>query len=261
MVADFSFKKSGLSVEFINNSTGDPDSFLWKFGDGSESIEEEPQHTYEKTGLYRVELTISKDGSPNNPVKKWVGVNEDSEILVLDQPVTELLKLYIPNALLNNEEYEFDNNLSIQKWQMFLQPLVERTIPNDYVFNQSAYTALENYLIAQLVARDCIINGANQYLAQFNAAALNEQGEVGQELKMVKTGPSEAQWYASSEMWSDIMAENGTLSLLTHAICTMGHRLRINFHFCIALSTNTVVPQNYKRPKERITNPFEKTRL
>lgn len=261
MVTDFSFKKSGLSVDFTNKSTGNPDSFLWNFGDGETSAEENPVHVYSNTGLYRVSLVITKDGVSNDLFKKYVGVNEDEDLLVLDAPITELLKLYIPQPLLNNEEYKFDNNLSIQKWQLFLQPLVSRIITNDYVYNQSAYSALENYLIAQLVARDCIINGANQYLAQFNAGALNHIGEVGQELKMVKTGPSEAQWYASSEMWSDIMAENGTLSILTHAICTLGHRLRITFHFCIGLSHNTIVPQNYRKPKKKPVNPFERGRL
>ena len=261
MTSDFEFTKSGLNVEFRNISTGNPDSFLWDFGDGETSAEESPSHAYEQLGLYKVKLTVTKAGIEDEVSEKYIGVNPNPDLLILDLPLVELLKMYIPQLLLDNEEYQFDNNLSIRKWQLFLQPLVENEIPNEHVFNQSAFTALENYLIAQLVARDCIINGANQYLAKYNEMVLNITGESDQELKSVKTGPSEAQWYASSEQWSDIMKESGTLSLLTHAICSMGHRLRINFHFCIALSTNTVVPKHYRTPKVKITNPFDKSRL
>lgn len=47
-----------IKVEFSDQSTGLPDSWLWDFGDGNISIEQNPEHTYNNTGLYTVKLKI-----------------------------------------------------------------------------------------------------------------------------------------------------------------------------------------------------------
>jgi len=50
-----------LRVEFTDQSTGDIDTWQWDFGDGSESEDQHPIHTYEKSGIYTVELTVIGD--------------------------------------------------------------------------------------------------------------------------------------------------------------------------------------------------------
>ncbi len=53
-----------LTVSFTDKSTGSPDAWSWTFGDRSNSIERNPVHTYNKSGLYPVTLTASNaDGS------------------------------------------------------------------------------------------------------------------------------------------------------------------------------------------------------
>ncbi len=65
MVADFSVKNetgdSELSVQFIDESLGVPTSWLWDFGDGSTSTEQNPCHMYTKPGQYTVSLTASRE--------------------------------------------------------------------------------------------------------------------------------------------------------------------------------------------------------
>ena len=58
--ADFEFEINGLEVHFINLSTSDGEivSYLWDFGDGHESDDENPTHLYEEPGAYLVCLTI-----------------------------------------------------------------------------------------------------------------------------------------------------------------------------------------------------------
>lgn len=52
-----------LTVQFTNESTGPvPDSFLWTFGDGTTSTEEDPEHIYTNAGIYTVTLKLTKDG-------------------------------------------------------------------------------------------------------------------------------------------------------------------------------------------------------
>lgn len=47
-----------LTVQFTNESTGFPDTFLWDFGDGQFSTEENPEHTYGISGTFTVTLTV-----------------------------------------------------------------------------------------------------------------------------------------------------------------------------------------------------------
>jgi len=47
-----------LTVTFTDLSTHDPVYWNWKFGDGMESNQQNPVHTYNKPGVYTVELTV-----------------------------------------------------------------------------------------------------------------------------------------------------------------------------------------------------------
>lgn len=51
-----------LTVQFLNQSTGTDDSWLWDFGDTQTSTLENPAHTYETPGTYTVTLTSSGPG-------------------------------------------------------------------------------------------------------------------------------------------------------------------------------------------------------
>lgn len=55
-VADFSFTKNDFEVTFDNNSAN-ASTYMWDFGDGATSTEENPVHTYAAEGTYTVSLT------------------------------------------------------------------------------------------------------------------------------------------------------------------------------------------------------------
>ncbi len=48
-----------LEVQFSNMSQNQVDSYLWNFGDGNESMDENPSHTYQEAGQYSVSLVVS----------------------------------------------------------------------------------------------------------------------------------------------------------------------------------------------------------
>jgi PKD repeat protein/nitrous oxidase accessory protein NosD len=48
-----------LTVTFTDESTGDPTSWAWEFGDGGSSTGQHPSHTYVETGSFTVTLTVS----------------------------------------------------------------------------------------------------------------------------------------------------------------------------------------------------------
>jgi PKD repeat protein len=65
-VANFTGKptcgKAPLLVKFTDASTGDPTSWFWDFGDGTNATERDPVHVYTSGGKYTVSLTAANAG-------------------------------------------------------------------------------------------------------------------------------------------------------------------------------------------------------
>jgi PKD repeat protein len=47
-----------LTVQFMDKSTGSPTAWLWTFGDGTYSRDQNPTHVYSKAGVYTVSLQV-----------------------------------------------------------------------------------------------------------------------------------------------------------------------------------------------------------
>jgi parallel beta-helix repeat protein len=58
-----------LGVLFTDTSTGLPTAWNWNFGDGVNSTEKNPAHTYSTQGNYTVELTVSNSAGRNTVTK------------------------------------------------------------------------------------------------------------------------------------------------------------------------------------------------
>lgn len=65
----------GQNTHFFDDSTGNPDSWVWDFGDGIQSSLQNPDHVYQDPGLYIVDLTIFRGSdSAQNSIQKAVNV-------------------------------------------------------------------------------------------------------------------------------------------------------------------------------------------
>lgn len=86
MIADFSVKNgtgnSELLVQFLDESLGAPTSWLWDFGDGITSTEQNPSHRYTEPGQYSVSLTASSES----------GVGSYTDTIVKTDVVTVFIK-------------------------------------------------------------------------------------------------------------------------------------------------------------------------
>lgn len=75
--------KAPLSVKFTDNSTGSPTSWNWSFGDGTNSTQKNPTHTYSSAGNYTVGLTVSNQNGNNTETKTgYIDVKPVSSKLV-----------------------------------------------------------------------------------------------------------------------------------------------------------------------------------
>ena len=74
-----------LPVSFSDESINNPTSWLWDFGDGSSSTEQNPSHTYNGIGLYNVSLTASNEyGSDTETKTDFITVNGGSSTSLTD---------------------------------------------------------------------------------------------------------------------------------------------------------------------------------
>jgi len=87
-VAKFTFApanpKIGDEIEFTSHSLDDDGtivSYLWNFGDGNTSTEQNPTHSYEKTGTYNVTLKVTdNDGATHTQMQQIKVTKEEVNI-------------------------------------------------------------------------------------------------------------------------------------------------------------------------------------
>lgn len=93
-IADFTGSPTSgnapLTVNFTDQSTGNPSSWSWDFGDGSISTQQNPTHIYNIAGDYTVTLTVSNNcGSDGETKMNYITVNASpSGNLALNKPTS-----------------------------------------------------------------------------------------------------------------------------------------------------------------------------
>jgi subtilisin family serine protease/subtilisin-like proprotein convertase family protein len=79
--ADFMFEAEGLTAMFTDSSSdrnGDIAIWSWNFGDGTESSEQNPTHTFAETGNYDVTLTVTDETGFSSVKSMMVSVSSVS---------------------------------------------------------------------------------------------------------------------------------------------------------------------------------------
>lgn len=67
----------GASIQFFDDSTGYPDQWAWDFGDGTQSTDQNPTHSYAQAGVYIVNLSIARTSdNAQTGIQKQIQVQE-----------------------------------------------------------------------------------------------------------------------------------------------------------------------------------------
>jgi PKD repeat protein len=80
--AAFSFQINGLTVTFLDTSTGAPTDWSWSFGDGGTSSAQNPTHTYGGAGSYAVTLTARRTGAADSTSAIVTVETGDAELFI-----------------------------------------------------------------------------------------------------------------------------------------------------------------------------------
>ena len=226
--ANFNPQVNGLSVGFINASTGNPLTFVWDFGDGNTSTDNNPTHVYGYAGYFTITLTAT-DGVTSNVYSLLLGVSAVGP--TLSASIKDLVLKTVPSDIIIDPSIL---SMAIQKWQSFLQPLVKPKVQTIDTFNEFAYTALANTLIILLVSYELILNGAESCLIQI--------GGDTKVLKSVGTDPAKAEFFSKSDLWKGLMAPGGLFINVQSNLCMLAYRLRIPLHICPELPRPIIGP-------------------
>lgn len=271
MVVDFNYATVGLKVTFENLSTGVPSDYTyhWDFGDNTQSTLNNPTHEFDKPGFYKVILVVK------DPASNTVGSSEqrvpvtDKAKTHLSGSIYQLIDTYIPENIFGVVTTSTKRQF-IEKWQLYLQPLVNHCIPLQEYNNEMYYEALENQLIMELAAYDFMsVQVANMVKAQAQSILENNttsssggseppdgyQGDV----KKIQTGPTQVEYFNPNGDESDLasniikaLGPGGLLDMMKENLCMLAGRLDIYLPIC-ERPTRVVVP---KAVNKRIKGPL-----
>jgi len=95
-VANFTFITNCLTANFTDTSTdpngaGDIVNWLWDFGDGNSSTQQNPSHTYAAEGTYTVSLTVTDSGSLSDTISKPVTVTDCPTLEIFVYDITQTI--------------------------------------------------------------------------------------------------------------------------------------------------------------------------
>ncbi len=84
-LSEFEAVRNCFTINFVNNSTNKINSYLWDFGDGTTSTNENPSHTYAAQGNYTVSLTTTNDAGNNTKEKiDFIRIQNPDQPIVSD---------------------------------------------------------------------------------------------------------------------------------------------------------------------------------
>ena len=242
---------SGLTVKF--RFTGKVPSTLpvdWDFGDSTEEYNKRNvTHTYEESGFYLVTVSYTDKVGEIHSYTQVIVVNVNAETS-LNASIYDLIDYYIPDEITVKMSLQ-EKQMYINKWQLYIHPLVNQFIPKEDYNNELYYEGLENQLIMELSAWDFLhtklynlLARAGQYLGNVTGLSEEETDGIGQSrgdrIRKITTGPTEVEYFDTmSESISSLystyykaLQPGGLIDEIKKQLCMLADRLEIFLPLC-----------------------------
>lgn len=256
--AYFTFVSSGLSIGFVNLSSGNPDVFNWDFGDGHTSNVKDPVCVYAKPGIYEVKLEITSTGDAT--LQSSITLSVTVSAFGTQSPYGIFISIHyrIPASLLP-EDAAIDS--MIKKWQLTLADLVDPHMSPDEMYNENLWPPIVNELILNLVMYDMVTDALVKMAYAASAATTggsnsSEASSTGGGLKAVETGPAKAEFFdnavssgqSASYLAKTFQAGAGSKfqGQLGSRICILAARCRIPIEICPPLQKPVFAPSVHR---------------
>ena len=248
LTVSFDYKVLGLKVIFDNLvESGVGITFVWNFGDGEVSHESNPVHTYPSSDKYKVTLScIDSSGNQIASYSEYIIVSDKVKTF-LSESIYDLIDTYMPEEIVGPVSNKVKRTF-IEKWQLYIQPLVNHEIPLDKWNNEAYYEALENQLIVELAAYDhMLVFVSNMYKAAashisssvISSSTPSSEDKAEGDIKHITTGPTEVEYFDSNSNNSDyaavinkVLQPGGMIDNLKASICMLASRLEIYLPIC-----------------------------
>jgi PKD repeat protein len=100
-------------ILFADQSTNNPTTHAWDFGDGEVSSDQNPTHAYAQNGIYEVTLTASNnDGTDTRTITQMITI-KSNPILVSEENVTVCDGEGVVLSVSGADSYDWDNGASL----------------------------------------------------------------------------------------------------------------------------------------------------
>lgn len=165
----------------------------------------------------------------------------------LPDTIHNLLDVYLPN-------WKIPDGLKqslVEKWQLYLQPLVNHEVPIEYYNLEECYEALENQLVIELTMYDYLVLETSNTMGLINdniekiftdegsSSSGDDNGNNDLSVKKIVTGPTEVEYFDKTNMMADYadslidaFKPDGLLYVIRQKICMLAERLDIYLPIC-----------------------------
>lgn len=251
-----------LVVQFTDTSTGNPTVWMWDFGDGSSSSEQNPQHTYTTAGTYLVKLTVTNQSGTTSSPTTSIGVTATglAPVANFTMDVTEgppPLTVHFTDTSTNNPTswlWNFDDGSTSTEQNpthIFTYDMgkftVRLTTSNAYGSNQKSFNYIVTHALKPTV--DFIANktsGFYPFTAQFNATSSAPTATYAWDFGDGETSTEK------DPMHTYTSTGKYTVTLIVTADGQTGNKIRHNY---------ITVAEPVSIPPPPIENPVEMTQL
>lgn len=246
---------NSLSVNVDEDST-----YLWDFGDGNTSTEENPLHTFLTQAYFTVTLTVTNLDTTTSESGVLLNLTS-TPIPTMFTNIPGIVDLYSPTQVIGSIKNNQQKDFFISKWQAYLQPLASNPeVEAINTFNPSAYNPLVNSLIARLVVIDIITAEAAAFAintaveGQSPSTSTEVSGAVTSTLggiKSIETGPTKVERYENKDnssnsekisnlakAYQQLIVKDGVVDELKRLTCQEAQRVDIFLPMCGPLPAN-----------------------